>query len=53
MHQATKEIPAAMATGEAAGAGAAHATRGSGDVHAVDVDALRDDLHAAGADVGH
>jgi len=52
VHQATKEIPAAMATGEAAGAGAVHATRGSGDVHAVDVGALRHDLHAAGADVG-
>ena len=47
VHQATKEIPAAMATGEAAGAAAARAT--DGDVHAVDVDALRRDLAAAGA----
>lgn len=39
-----------MATGEAAGAGAAHAARGSGDVH--DVDVLREDLRTAGADVG-
>jgi hypothetical protein len=52
VHQATKEIPAAMATGEAAGAGAVHAARGSTDVHDVDVDALRADLRAAGADVG-
>jgi FAD dependent oxidoreductase len=48
VHQATKEIPAAMATGEAAGAAAALAAPG-GDVHAVDVDALRRDLAAAGA----
>lgn len=41
-----------MATGEAAGAGAAHAARGSGDVHDVDVDVLREDLRTAGADVG-
>ncbi len=47
VHQATKEIPAAMATGEAAGAAGAAAR--SGDVHAVDVDALRRDLAAAGA----
>ncbi|HZJ27352.1 MAG TPA: FAD-dependent oxidoreductase [Acidimicrobiia bacterium] len=52
VHQATKEIPAAMATGEAAGAGAVHVARGSGDVHDVDVHALRDDLRDAGADVG-
>lgn len=53
VHQATKEIPAAMATGEAAGAGAAHVARGNGDVHDIDVDALRDDLRTAGADVGY
>ena len=50
VHQATKEIPAAMATGEAAGAAAARAT--DGDVRGIDVDALRADLRAAGAIVG-
>jgi hypothetical protein len=49
VHQATKEIPAAMATGEAAGAGAAAALAADGDVHRVDVDALRRDLAAGGA----
>ncbi|MGP8160121.1 MAG: FAD-dependent oxidoreductase, partial [Candidatus Dormibacteria bacterium] len=61
VHQATKEIPAVMATGEAAGAAAALATTGSGaaraegkpsDVHGIDVAALRDDLSAGGALVG-
>ena len=52
VHQATKEIPAAMATGEAAGAAAQAAARDGVDVHAVDVDALRTDLRAAGAIVG-
>jgi hypothetical protein len=47
VHQATKEIPAAMATGEAAGVAAALAP--DGDVHRVDVDALRHDLAAGGA----
>lgn len=47
VHQATKEIPAAMATGEAAGAAAARAT--DGNVRAVDVAALRADLTASGA----
>lgn len=47
VHQATKEIPAAMATGEAAGAAATHAP--DGDVGRVDVAALRNDLAAAGA----
>jgi hypothetical protein len=47
VHQATKEIPAAIATGEAAGAAGALAP--DGDVHRVDVDALRRDLAAAGA----
>src|SRR5207248_9654234 len=49
VQQATKEIPAAMATGEAAGAAAVHALAHDGRVHAVDVDALRRDLAAAGA----
>ncbi len=49
VHQATKEIPAAMATGEAAGAAAVHALAHEGRVHAVDVDALRRDLAATGA----
>jgi hypothetical protein len=49
VHQATKEIPAAMATGEAAGAAAAAAASASVDVHAVDVDALRIDLAGGGA----
>lgn len=47
VHQATKEIPAAMATGEAAGVAATLAPEG--DVHRVDVDALRRDLAAGGA----
>ena len=47
VHQATKEIPAAMATGEAAGAAAVHAT--SGDVRLIDVGVLRDDLARRGA----
>jgi hypothetical protein len=52
VHQATKEIPAAMATGEAAGAAAAQAAGGGGDVRHLDMDALRRDLAAAGAIVG-
>ena len=47
VHQATKEIPAAMATGEAAGAAAALAV--DGDVHLLDVAVLRRDLAAGGA----
>lgn len=47
VHQATKEIPAAMATGEAAGVAATLAPEG--DVHRVDIDALRRDLAAGGA----
>ncbi len=47
VHQATKEIPAAMATGEAAGAAAAHALE-HGDVRTIDVARLRDDLRANG-----
>ncbi|HVM53314.1 MAG TPA: FAD-dependent oxidoreductase [Acidimicrobiales bacterium] len=52
VHQATKEIPAAMATGEAAGAAAVHAAGAagsSGDVRRADIEALRADLSAAGA----
>lgn len=52
VHQATKEIPAAMATGQAAGAAAAMAARTSTGVHGVDVAELRRDLAAAGAIVG-
>lgn len=52
VHQATKEIPAAMATGEAAGTAAARALDVGGDVHAVDVEAVRRDLRAVGAIVG-
>lgn len=52
VHQATKEIPAAMATGEAAGAAAVAALRIEAKVHDVDIDALRADLAAAGAMVG-
>jgi hypothetical protein len=48
VHQATKEIPAAMATGEAAGAAAAR-TGGDGNVRTIDAEALRSDLRAAGA----
>ncbi len=47
VHQATKEIPAAMATGEAAGAAGALAA--DGDVQHLDVAALRRDLAAGGA----
>jgi hypothetical protein len=47
VHQATKEIPAAMASGEAAGAAAAHAK--NGNVHGVDISALRRDLTDHGA----
>jgi hypothetical protein len=47
VHQATKEIPAAMATGEAAGAAATYAR--DGDVHSVDVEALRRELASGGA----
>ncbi|HEX6417425.1 MAG TPA: FAD-dependent oxidoreductase, partial [Acidimicrobiales bacterium] len=51
VHQATKEIPAAMATGEAAGAAAAHAAGcdGAPDVRRLDVARLRADLASAGA----
>lgn len=49
VHQATKEIPAAMATGEAAGEAAALAAAGDGSVRNLDVAALRQRLVAAGA----
>ncbi len=52
VHQATKEIPAAMATGEAAGTAAALAAGREGVVRTLDVDALRSVLRAGGADVG-
>jgi hypothetical protein len=52
VHQATKEIPAAMATGEAAGAAAARAVADGVGVHDVDVAALRADLRSRGAFVG-
>ena len=49
VHQATKEIPAAMATGEAAGVAAALAAASDGDVRRIDVDRLRATLADAGA----
>ncbi|HZT65327.1 MAG TPA: FAD-dependent oxidoreductase [Acidimicrobiales bacterium] len=52
VHQATKEIPAAMATGEAAGAAAARAASAGVAARGLDVSALRRDLAAAGAIVG-
>jgi 2-polyprenyl-6-methoxyphenol hydroxylase-like FAD-dependent oxidoreductase len=52
VHQATKEIPAAMATGEAAGAAAARSVAAGVAVREVDIATLRADLKAAGADIG-
>jgi hypothetical protein len=52
VHQATKEIPAAMATGEAAGTAAAIAVAGGTGVREIDVDDLRSALRAAGANLG-
>jgi hypothetical protein len=49
VHHATKEIPPAFATGEAAGIAAAQALRGSGDARGIDVAALQQALRAAGA----
>jgi hypothetical protein len=49
VHHATKEIPPAFATGEAAGIAATLALRASSSVHDVDVDALQSALRAAGA----
>jgi hypothetical protein len=48
-HHATKEIPPAMATGEAAGVAAALALRSGCSVAAVDVPGLQRTLRAAGA----
>jgi hypothetical protein len=52
VHQATKEIPAAMATGEAAGTAAAIAATTSIAARNVNVDQVRAALRAAGADIG-
>jgi hypothetical protein len=52
VHQATKEIPAAMATGEAVGAAAARAVAAGVGVQEVDVAALRADLRSRGAFIG-
>jgi hypothetical protein len=49
VHHATKEIPACFATGQAAGAGAALALRAGVEPAALDVQALRAHLLAAGA----
>ncbi len=49
VHHATKEIPACMATGEAAGTAAALAVRGNGAAADVDVPALRAALRRRGA----
>lgn len=48
-HHATKEIPPAFATGEAAGIAAVHALRAASAVQDVDVRALQAGLRAAGA----
>jgi hypothetical protein len=49
VHHTTKEIPPAMATGEAAGTAAALASQNGGDVNAVDVRRLRQVLVEHGA----
>jgi hypothetical protein len=49
VHQATKEIPAAMATGEAAGVAGVQAAAGGVDVHDVDVTRVRAELQRSGA----
>jgi hypothetical protein len=49
VHHATKEIPACMATGQAAGAAAALAARAAVDPPELDVASLRAHLAAAGA----
>lgn len=48
VHNATKEIPACMATGQAAGTAAALAAAGDGDVGAVEIETLRGALVQAG-----
>jgi hypothetical protein len=52
VHQATKESPAAIATGEAAGTAAAIAAEASVAARNVNVDEVRAALRAAGADIG-
>jgi len=52
VHQATKEIPAAMATGEAAGTAAAIAAAAGVRARELDVGEVRTALRAAGADIG-
>jgi glycine/D-amino acid oxidase-like deaminating enzyme len=52
-HNATKEIPPCMATGEAAGTAAAMALQGGCALAEVDVPALRDRLRGAGAIVDY
>ncbi len=52
-HHATKEIPACMAVGEAAGTAAALALECGGDVRKVDTRLLRSRLNAAGALLGY
>jgi hypothetical protein len=49
VHHATKEIPPAFATGEAAGIAATHALRASSPVQEVDVGAVQASLRKAGA----
>jgi hypothetical protein len=49
VHHATKEIPPAFATGEAAGIAAVHALRAGASVHEVDVGSLRGALRGVGA----
>ncbi len=49
VHHATKEIPPAFATGEAAGIAAVQALRASSPVQGMDVGALQSALRAAGA----
>jgi hypothetical protein len=52
VHQATKEIPAAMTTGEAAGTAAAIAAAAGTAARTVNVDEVRRALRSAGADLG-
>jgi hypothetical protein len=49
VHHATKEIPPAFATGEAAGIAAVHALRASSPVQDVDASAVQSSLRTAGA----
>ena len=52
VHQATKEIPAAMTTGQAAGTAAALAADAGTPARDVNIDMVRSALRAAGADLG-